>query len=441
MAQTNQYDVAIIGARVAGSAAALMLARLGAKVLLVDRAVLPSPTVSVPIVHAHALSIYEKLGIIDLVEGLGSPQVRRITIKVKGLPGYQVDLQSYKGRDYSLGLRREKLDEVVAHHAAKQPGITLREGFHVSGLLWEDNRVVGLKGRGRKQESEETIRAGLVVGADGAKSLVARETQAKEYNVYQGTTCLYYRYYSGFNYLDPNRAYIYRNLDEGFALLVFPADNGTVAITCGIDQAQFSEARKDATSVLERHWKSVALIREMGRQAEPITPTMGYAPHPYYYRRPWGAGWALIGDAGYLKDPVAGQGVYDALHSAELLTAAWAEVQQGRPYAEAMKEYQRTRDEETRTIYRLTYNVSRLEKPSPVENFLGQQVVRAFARDRNLANYFSVALNGQVDFDNHFSPTSIATQVAKSYVRTAPKVFFQRVARVSTRLAQVADSF
>ncbi len=437
MSEANpRYDVIIVGARVAGSASAIMLSQLGARVLLLEKAIFPSPTISVPVVPAHALAIFDKIGVLSDIEALGSPPIQRMTVKVKGTPGYQVEFPSYQGRNYSLGMRRERMDEVVARYAGRQSGVTLREGFHVTGLVWDGDRVVGVKGRGRGQENEETLRAALVVGADGAKSIVARQTQAHQYNVYQGTTCLYYRYYSGFNYLDPNRAYIYRHMQEGYSLLVFPADNGTVAITCGIDQAQFEQARQDATGVFERNWRSVALFREMGRAAEAITPTMGYAPHPYYYRKPYGVGWALVGDAGYLKDPVAGQGVYDALRSAELMTQSWAAMQRGVPMAEAMKSYQQQRDAETRTIYQFTYNASKLSKPSALDLLVGEGVARAFSRDQELANYFGRILYPQ-NIGRDFGPANIVGEVAKSYARRAQKRVIARLEKVSRRLEGV----
>src|SRR5688572_22601793 len=174
----NSYDVIIVGARCGGSPTAMLLARKGYRVLLVDRATFPSDTLSTHVVQPHGVARLARWGLLDRLIASGCPPTHTYAfnfgpLAITGSPGTADAPVAYCPR-------RTVLDKLLVD-AAVAAGAELREAFAVDEVLVSDGRVTGIRGHG-KDGANVVERAPLVVGADGRHSLVARAVSPEIYN-------------------------------------------------------------------------------------------------------------------------------------------------------------------------------------------------------------------------------------------------------------------
>jgi 2-polyprenyl-6-methoxyphenol hydroxylase-like FAD-dependent oxidoreductase len=185
------YDAIVVGARCAGSSTALLLARRGLKVLLVDRATFPSDTISTHILWPHGAEILGRWELRDRLAASGVPPIcRRMTFDVGpfALLGTIPDANDGMG---GFCPRRTVLDSLLVN-AAAEAGVDVRESFTVAELLMTGDTVVGIRGHGNGLRSVEE-QARVVIGADGVNSFVARAVHAPEYDVRPVAACCYRR--------------------------------------------------------------------------------------------------------------------------------------------------------------------------------------------------------------------------------------------------------
>ncbi|EYD76162.1 monooxygenase, FAD-binding protein [Rubellimicrobium mesophilum DSM 19309] len=189
------YDVAIVGARCAGSALALRLAREGAKVLLIDRASFPSDTMSGHFIQPAGVSCLRRMGLPEELQALGSPPLERMTVDfgpvvLSGSPAPMPD-----GTATGYAPRRFRFDPMLAD-AAVAAGAVLRECTSFVEPLMEAGRVTGIRTT-TPAGAVDDVPARVVVGADGKRSRVARAVGAESYKAHEATTCTYYTYWEG----------------------------------------------------------------------------------------------------------------------------------------------------------------------------------------------------------------------------------------------------
>lgn len=416
-ADTLDFDAIVVGARVAGAATAAHLARQGAQVLLVDRATFPAPTVSCPIFYGNSIAMFERIGVLDAIEALGAPRIRYYGSR---LPQFDLvaRLPPSHGRDYAYSIRRDRLDTAVLRRVASYPGVTLREGFSVSELVWSQGRVVGVRGR-QGHNAEETIYARAVIGADGKRSLVARAVDAPIYAELPGQTCIFYAYYRGVTPLDEPSAVVHIGEDGKTAALVFDADDDLTVISVGVPADEFAAARQDPEGTLLRVCNSMPALAPRCRNIERATPVMGQGPAASFYRRSFGPGWALVGDAGHYIDPITGQGINNALRSAELFADAWRNSARRGGWQAAMAEYQRRRDAETRPMFDLISLGTRLDAAARSGIDIGTPLLRAIARNPDIATNYAGVYNGAVPVNAFFHPLNLARVLITDNLRHA----------------------
>jgi 2-polyprenyl-6-methoxyphenol hydroxylase-like FAD-dependent oxidoreductase len=348
------YDAIVVGARCAGSPTAMLLARKGHRVLLVDRATFPSDVVSTHFITVDGVARLAQWGLLDRVRATGCPDLppaARFLVRGEALstPAPPIGLPS-------LCPRRTVLDQALME-AAREAGAEVRLGFSVRDVLKDDTAVVGIEGQG-KDGVEVTEMARIVVGADGRESFIARTVGAEKYNVRKGATCGYYSYFSG---IDCHAAEVY--IQDSKAAFLFPTNDGRTCVVNEWPIAEFKTLRADIEGNVMRTFDAVGQgqrVRAGKREERWYGKQLGDS----FYRKPFGPGWALVGDAGFYKDPILGQGINDAFRDAEALANAIdAGLTGQRPMEEALAAYEKTRNNETAPIYEITAAFATLDPP------------------------------------------------------------------------------
>jgi 2-polyprenyl-6-methoxyphenol hydroxylase-like FAD-dependent oxidoreductase len=367
-----RYDAIVVGARCAGSPTAMLLARRGHEVLVVDRAHFPSDTVSTHLIHPPGVAALDRWGLLDRVVGTGCPPINTysfdfgpFTITGSPLP---VD-----GVATAYCPRRTLLDQVLVD-AARDAGAELREGFTVDELLVEEGLVVGIHGHGSDGGSV-TERARVVIGADGAHSRVAAAVGADRYNDQPALAVAYYSYWSG---IPVDRACWTVRPGHGYG--AFPTNEGLTLLLAAWPHDELAEVKSDIEGNYLRAVQDAFGERLRGARRQGRIMGSAVANH---FRTPFGPGWALVGDAGYLKDPVTAQGMSDAFIDAESCATALDDAFRGaRTFDEALADHQQRRDARVAPIYDFTTQIARLEPPPPeLQHLLGAIAGNARAMD------------------------------------------------------------
>jgi 2-polyprenyl-6-methoxyphenol hydroxylase-like FAD-dependent oxidoreductase len=401
------YDAIIVGARCAGSPTAMLLARKGYRVLLADKATFPSDTLSTHIVWPHGAEILDRWGLLDRLAASGCPPVALNLIFDVGpfaLKGGVTDTNRGRG---GFCPRRIVLDQLLVD-AAVQAGAELREGFTVEGLLWEGDRVAGIRGHSRTGAVVEE-KARIVIGADGIHSLVAAAVGAAEYDVKSPLTTNYYTYYSGFA-ADDLEQYV----RDYQAVGCFPTHDGLTLIAVLWPSGRFEEIRADIEGHVGRVLESTPGVAERRQSARREDKWFGTAGVPNYFRQPFGPGWALVGDAAYNKDPITAQGMSDAFIDAEglasALDAAWSGLQ---PEPAALEEHRTSRDSRVKPMYDFTCQLATLEPAPPVM----QRLFAALRGNQEGTNQFYSAITGSRPLPSFMNPENLDRIHASAAVR------------------------
>jgi flavin-dependent dehydrogenase len=390
-AMSQAYDAIVVGARCAGSPTAMLLARRGHRVLLVDRAPFPSDTTSTHLVHPPGVASLDRWGLLDSVIATGSPPIDTYAFDfgpftISGAPGTDESPVAYAPR-------RTVLDKLLVD-AASEAGAEVRERFTVESLVVEDGRIVGIRGHGKGGKTV-TEHARAVIGADGRYSLVADAVDAREYNEKPQLQVSYYSYWSGL----PMNGRFETAIGPGLAYAAWPTNDGLTLIIAGRPIDEFDAVRRDIEATFLKTLEIAPAFAERVRGAKREERFVGTAVRGYF-RAPFGPGWALVGDAGYNKDFITAQGIHDAFRDAELCAAALDEALEGRrSFEDALGEYQKRRDEQVLPMYEFTAELAALEPPPPEL----QQLLSAVSRSQEAMDGFARVTAGVTSPAEFFS--------------------------------------
>jgi flavin-dependent dehydrogenase len=356
----ERHDVVVVGARVAGAATAMLLARRGFDVAVLDRAAFPSDALSTHAIARGGVVQLARWGLLDAVLASGAPKIRRVAFH---LPGGETDDRMIKeryGLDHLVAPRRHILDALL-QKAAVDAGADVRTGVTVHGVVTDgEGRVSGVTvtdgttGDG----AVRTIGAALVIGADGVHSRIARAVDAAVVDQRPSDGAGQYTYVTGFA---PD-AFEFHVADGLFAG-VFPTHGGEANVwVCSPADVSVLSGRGDEriAKFLDLLDAASPSLAERVRSAEITAPVRGAARYPNHVRQAFGPGWALVGDAGYHRDPVTGHGITDAFRDAELLAT----------HVDDLRAYAEERDRALAPIFDLT---CRLGSYPPVDEFVALQ--------------------------------------------------------------------
>ena len=394
------YDVIVVGARVAGSSTAMLLARKGFKVLLLDRATFPSDTLSTHQVQLPGVARLERWGLLDRVVASGAPATRHVRFDAAGtvLEGHY---PAFGGVDVLYSPRRTILDKILVD-AAREAGAEVREGFVVEEVLMDHGHVTGIRGRvrgRRKRSTPVTEAAQLVVGADGKHSLVADAVRPQAYNQRPVLSMGFYTYWEGVP-IEGNEFYV----RDRCLIVACPTNDGLVMtyVTQPVD-----EYRLFRSDVEGNFLKMLDLAGDLGervRCGRRAGRFRGTTDLPNFFRKPHGPGWALVGDAGLVMDPITGQGIGHAFRDAELLTGAICAGFDGQqPLDAALASYEQKRNREALPMFEFTMNLASYRPPRVQERVL----FASLAGNQPETDRFLGVLTGAVSPRDYFTPGNL----------------------------------
>jgi 2-polyprenyl-6-methoxyphenol hydroxylase-like FAD-dependent oxidoreductase len=384
------YDVIVVGARVAGASTALLLARRGLKVLAVDRATFPSDTLSTHQVQVPGVARLRRWGILDGVLSAGTPAAAQVHFD----PGPVVlrgRFPEFEGACAVYSPRRTILDKLLVD-AARAAGAEVRERFAFDELVFDGDRVTGIRGReGGGRPVTET--APLVVGADGRHSAVAKAVAAPAYHIKPALSTAYYTYWSG---VTLGGGEIYGRTCLRRLVGAWPTNDGLVMTYVAAPASEFHAFRADPEGAILAALDGCGDLGERIRAGERADRVFGTADTLNRFHKPYGPGWALVGDAGLVMDPVTGAGIADALRDAELLADAVAA-------GATLNSYQVARDAAALPMYEMTTDLASFAPPRPEQEML----MRALEGNQPEIDRFLAVLTGSLPIPEYFSPRNM----------------------------------
>jgi 2-polyprenyl-6-methoxyphenol hydroxylase-like FAD-dependent oxidoreductase len=336
----DRYDVVIVGARCAGASTAMLLARQGFRVLCLDRAREGSDTLSTHALMRGAVLQLQRWGLLDTIVKEGTPEIRTTSFHY-GPDALEVQIKPRAGVAALYAPRRSLLDAVLVR-AAREAGAHVVHGVKVTNVLSDrQGRVRGVVTSG--QGAPRRIRAGLVIGADGARSKIARLVEAPVEVRASHECATIYAYFEG---LPPDGYHWY--YAPGVSAGAIPTNGQLSNVFAAMPPERYRPAD------IEACFREVLIeaAPDLAKAVEALPQRGKFFAFPGltgFIRRAWGPGWALVGDAGFFRDPITAHGITDALRDAELLTRALV-----RGGDAQLVEYQATRDVFASELLRVT---------------------------------------------------------------------------------------
>jgi len=391
------YDAIVIGARCAGAVTAMLLARQGHRVLLLERGVFPSDVHRGHFIHRHGPKRLADWGLLERVVGTNCPPLTTHLTDFGDFPLIARDIR-VGNLAWGYAPRRRQLDQVLVE-AAIEAGAEFRPNFLVENCLWDDDRVAGSRGRDLRTCTNCTERALITIGADGRHSTLARAVHAPSYEETPPLTCWYFSYWSGV----PTEGFEWY-LRKNRVIFAFLTNDNLFAIFIGWPVDEFSLVKADIEGQFMRVVDPIPGFAERVRSGRREERFYGAADLPNFLRRPFGPGWALVGDAGCHKDPMMAHGICDAFRDADFLTTAIHEGLAGQcPVHDALMSYERRRNEATIAEYRENIAAARF---TPVSREL-LQLRLALRGNQEDTNRFVMALEGWISPEEFFTPENL----------------------------------
>lgn len=375
-------DVVVVGARISGAALAIGLARAGRSVTLIDRAGFPSDTLSTHVIQVSGVRCMQKLGVLERLEATGAPYLTAMLPLYDGISLGSVVEAHEDWPAGGLSIHRDLLDQILID-AAVAAGVDVRLRTTVTALhRGAGGRVAGVVTRAGGEAA--TIRARLVVGADGRNTKIGELVSARTYNVTANERFVYWADFTGASEAGPGAVHHYR--DGAKLVQAVRSDSGRFTVMVTPDLAEFAAFKSGLPASFDAAVSQCEPLRPFLEQATRASPLTGTAWFPGYFRESAGPGWVLLGDAGHFKDPGVGQGISDALRQAEELTRRTTSTDLTDPVAtdRTTRSWWRWRDRDASPMYWLASDLSKAGPLRPLE----RELLRCISADPVLRQRF-----------------------------------------------------
>lgn len=383
------YDVIITGARCAGSALAIYLAKAGFRVLLVDRSTFPSDTLSTHTFFNNTVAFLREMGVMDKLLKTNVTPVRDIKFQFEDTV-IEGSIPEVYGEENCYCIRRTHLDHIMLEHAKSKKNVTVIEGFRVTDVIRDDEAIIGVKGVDSHNKEQEFL-ARLVVGADGRSSTIRKLVKSERKISIPASVGIYFGYFSGFLHDNVSKFEVYKRKDN--TAILFPT-NDNLYVIVGIfplDNKALIEGFKSKPesclrNLLTDHFPNTTIGARL-KNAELVEPIKGILGYDNYWYEGMGKGWALVGDAVCFKDPSMAQGIHDAIYGARILSNVLSKYKgQSNVWNQMSEEYQKAIEDEFMVRFHMGCQISKNERiseqqdtvnkligshPSAVEKFLG----------------------------------------------------------------------
>ncbi|MFN2564324.1 MAG: NAD(P)/FAD-dependent oxidoreductase [Gemmatimonadaceae bacterium] len=388
----TRRDVIVVGGGPAGAATATALARAGVDVLVLDRARFPRAKACSEYLSPEASRMLAAMGALDDVERAGAAQLAGMRVRAPDgtwMRGEFAAAHGYRGyRDRGLALPRERLDSILLD-CARRAGAGVEEGARVTDLERDVlGRVVGI--RARTRGGPATLRARLIIGADGLRSVVARRLGLARVGRWPRRIALVAHYRGVADVGDCGEMHVER---DGYAGLA-DVGGGLTNVAVVVPARRGREiAAAGAEHFFEKWLARRAHLAPRLAAAERTSPVLATGPFASHARRAWAPGAALVGDAAEFFDPFTGEGIYAALRGGELLASHLLSLAGARSLADdradacaevdrALRAYDRARRRE----FRGKWVVERIIGGAVASAFVMNRAARALAARRDLAD-------------------------------------------------------
>lgn len=420
---TTHYDVIIVGGRLAGSTLAARLGQQGLRVLLLERAKMPSlPGASSPIIYASTMELLDEIGADESVYARNTPKIHRL-INITPEMRADIAIPMAHGRDYAYAIDRARFDGALWQHALSFPTVDGRDNYSVVDLVWDRVRVAGVVGQGA-EGTRETITADLVVGADGRFSTVARAVKAgeRDHDLEYPTT-LYYAYWkNAAPFDDKGAAAVAYSEGKGYGFLMMDSADDTLAVAVEGQAEKLTAAPGQVEEFYLDLLRNHPFVWQRLENAERVTEVRGMKRIGNLYRDSGGLGWALVGDAYHQKDPIDGQGIYDAVFTAKLLAQAIDDWKAGRKlWDEALVWYDENARAQTYPMYRATIervrNTLYPRTPKWFNEFSERTWLRWLLQDPLYQEQIGMMLTRQISPEEMMSPPIIVGALLRGPLR------------------------
>jgi flavin-dependent dehydrogenase len=384
------YDVIVIGARCAGSPTAMLFAQQGYRVLLLEKARFPQDTLSSHYIHTEGVALLNRWGLLDKLRDAGCRPINHQSYEAPGvrIDGFSLPID---GQRTTYAPRRYVLDPILADGAVAA-GVEFRESCAVNDLVFEGDRVVGVRYT-TPGGAEATDRARLVVGADGMRSLVARKVGAQNVIEHPRMTCTYYSYWAGV----PAHFELYER--PGRWIGVIPTNDDLTLLMAYFPQDEFSEVRKDVEpAYLDAFRTTVPELYERMSAGERVEQLYGTGHQDNFFRKAYGPGWVLVGDAVNHKDSITARGISEAFAQARSLTEHIGErLHDEAALKTALRRYENDLSDDALNHYQGALNVAELKPESRAE------MLRKLVGHQELIDRYFSTLSGACSIDDFYN--------------------------------------
>ncbi|HSL46164.1 MAG TPA: NAD(P)/FAD-dependent oxidoreductase [Anaerolineales bacterium] len=345
------YDVIVVGGRVAGSVLATILGQRGQRVLVLEKSHFPSDTLSTHFFRAPALRVFERMGILEEVKSAAPP----LTLQWNYIDGHVITEPVKTDEEhlrFFLCERRITLDWILFQRMAREPSVEVRQDAQVRELIWKDDRVAGVRWSEKEGMNEASAR--VVVGADGFYSMLAKIVVPAYETSFPVQRCMYYTYFQGLEPLDDGSIAEHHFVGNTLTY-IFPTDASLTLVAISLPISEFSSLKKEPLKQVRSHLESLPLLAPRLCGAEVTAEVKGAGNIPGYQRVPYGPGWVLTGDAHQIMDPWSGMGIDHATTHASLLADALkGYLQETTSWETAMSKYHTQARQWSEKTYRRT---------------------------------------------------------------------------------------